>query len=71
MARNLAMVLRAQFVHRVDQNPEVIGVNIRRYAMTKIKHVTRSGAVTLQRVCDTLTSDLGAFTQGRWIQVSL
>ena len=65
------MVLRAQFVHRIDQNPEVIGVYIRRYAMTKIKHVTRSGTVTLQRVCDTLTNYLGTFPQGCWIQVSL
>ena len=64
------MVLRAEFVHRVNQDAQVIGVYIRRYAMTKIKHVARPGTVALQRVCDTLTNYLGTFPQGRRIQVS-
>ena len=57
IASSLGMVLRAQLVDGVDENTEVIRIDIRRDAMTKIEDVARTFAVTGKSIRNALTNN--------------
>jgi hypothetical protein len=53
------MVLRAEFVHGVDEHSEMVGIDVGRNPVTEVKHVARPLAVTLENVRNSLPNHLG------------
>ena len=53
----LLMVLRAQFVDRINQYTQVFRVDVGRNAMSQVEHVPWSFAVACERVSNALADD--------------
>ena len=60
-----------QQAFRIHQHAEMIGIDIRRDAVTEIEHVSRAIAVTREDIRHTLLNRFGIFTQQRRVQIAL
>jgi len=65
------MVRRAQPVHSLNQNTQVIRIYIRRDAVPQVEYMSRTVTVTGKHVRNTLFDSIGRFPKYGWIQVSL
>ena len=55
----------------VHKRPKVLWINVRCNAVTQIEHMPRSIAIALENSRDPRTDDFRAFSQRRWIKISL
>ena len=65
------MVLRAQAVHSVHQDFQIIRIDVRRYPVSQVEHVAWPATVTCQYVGDALFYCFRGLAQSCRIKVAL